>query len=116
MRTGFGLAAKLPASAPRPWRYLPGPGNAGRSSSFCIGEAAGWISPSSAERFSYAFISAENLGEAILGVDSGPEILRRYSRAARFLAANIAWKKCKPVVMYTPLLRSLVMGSVAFGV
>lgn len=83
----------------------------GEAPAFCIGEAAGWISPSSAEGFSYAFISAEALAQAILNSGSDVEALRRYHRATRLLAANIVWKKCKSVVMYTPFLRRLVMRS-----
>lgn len=88
-----------------------GRAESGRAAAFCIGEAAGWISPSSAEGFSYAFISAEALAKAILTSGRGEEILRRYQRNTRFLAANIAWKKCKSMVMYTPALRRMVMGS-----
>ena len=88
----------------------------GEAPVFCIGEAAGWISPSSAEGFSYAFISAAALAGAVLNATSGSEILHRYGRATRFLAGNIAWKKCKSVVMYTPFLRRLVMRSGILGV
>ncbi len=78
---------------------------------FCIGEAAGWISPSSAEGFSYAFLSAQALGGAILKGKDGPDMLRRYKRAAKFLAANIGWKIGKSKIMYTPCLRRLIMRS-----
>lgn len=83
----------------------------GQAPAFCIGEAAGWISPSSAEGFSYAFISAANLAGAILRGNGGQDILYRYRCNSRLLTANIAWKKCKSVVMYTPALRRMVMGS-----
>ncbi|MDR1124589.1 MAG: hypothetical protein LBM64_00785 [Deltaproteobacteria bacterium] len=81
----------------------------------CIGEAAGWISPSSAEGFSYAFASARALAGAIrqeyqkgLKADN---ILAGYRRGTRLLRLNIAWKGLKARVMYSPFLRALIMAS-----
>ena len=41
-----------------------------------LGEAAGWISPSSAEGFSYAFKSARCLGDILIASDSFLDIIR----------------------------------------
>ncbi len=90
---------------------LTGQAMPGEAPVFCIGEAAGWISPSSAEGFSYALASAQALAGAVLSGKDGPDILRRYKRAAKFLAVNIGWKICKSQIMYTPCLRRLVMRS-----
>lgn len=72
-----------------------------------IGEAAGWISPSSAEGFSYAFRSAlaaaDSLSEGIEGFTS------RYVRETADLRRNILVKNLKLPMMYHPWLRSLVM-------
>ena len=74
-----------------------------------IGEAAGWISPSSAEGISYAFRSAVALADALgQGVDG---FQKRYRRNTRALRRNIRRKNCKARVMYRPLLRKLVMQS-----
>jgi len=51
-----------------------------------IGEAAGWISPSSAEGISYAFKSAGALAEALLAAPSDFE--KCYRRKTRHLRWN----------------------------
>jgi flavin-dependent dehydrogenase len=74
-----------------------------------IGEAGGWISPSSAEGISYAFRSALALAEAFM-----PELKNfqdRYRRNTRSLRANIVLKNLKSPFMYNSLLRRLVMSS-----
>lgn len=74
-----------------------------------IGEAAGWISPSSAEGISYAFRSALALAKALgPGLD---DFLRRYDKNTRSLRLNIVLKNLKSPFMYSPLLRKLVMKS-----
>jgi geranylgeranyl diphosphate/geranylgeranyl-bacteriochlorophyllide a reductase len=74
-----------------------------------VGEAAGWISPSSAEGMSYAFRSALALADAL---DSGlVDFQERYRRNIRSLKGNILLKNLKSPVMYNPLLRKLVMSS-----
>ncbi len=88
-----------------------------RSSQIClgggnialIGEAAGWISPSSAEGISYAFRSAVALAEAFRpGVT---DFLARYAANTRKLRANIVLKNLKSPFMYNPVLRNIVMKS-----
>lgn len=81
----------------------------GKGAIALIGEAAGWISPSSAEGISYAFRSATALAEALR---RGPDgFLVRYAVNTRPLRANIFFKNLKSPFMYNPVLRDLVMRS-----
>jgi flavin-dependent dehydrogenase len=74
-----------------------------------IGEAAGWISPSSAEGMSYAFRSAIALADALgSGLERFPE---QYRRNTRSLRGNIVLKNLKAPFMYNPLLRKLALYS-----
>lgn len=82
----------------------------GNGTGYCIGEAAGLISPSSAEGFSYAFSSAIALSESLLGAGSG-SILNTYRGRMLTLCGNILLKAAKSAVMYTPVLRGWVMRS-----
>lgn len=74
-----------------------------------IGESAGWISPSSAEGFSYSFRSARALAQALHG--SPENYLIRYNRNARKLKFNILLKNLKAPFMYNSVLRKAVMQS-----
>ena len=79
-----------------------------------IGEAAGWISPSSAEGLSYAFRSAVGLAGAMAdGLDAGLNagVSERYRRQVWPMFANLAVKRIKCPVLYQPLLRRAVMYS-----
>lgn len=72
-----------------------------------IGEAAGWISPSSAEGYSYAFESAISAASALLrGPEHFPE---RYQKKTGALRRNLVIKRLKSPFMYHPLLRRAVM-------
>lgn len=71
-----------------------------------IGEAAGWISPSSAEGLSYAFRSAIALADSLDTLD-GAAI--RYRGACAGLRRNILGKLLKSPFMYAPWLRALIM-------
>ncbi len=72
-----------------------------------LGEAAGWISPSSAEGLSYAFRSAQILAEAL---QRSPENLgRRYHTATMALRRNILLKSLKSRVVFQPILRRVIM-------
>jgi len=83
--------------------------NTGRNNVAIIGEAAGWISPSSAEGISYAFRSAVALAGALAtGLDRFQE---RYARNTGRLRWNILLKNLKAPFMYNPLLRKLIMKS-----
>jgi flavin-dependent dehydrogenase len=74
-----------------------------------IGEAAGWISPSSAEGLSYAFRSAMLLAEALKTSPNGFE--KRYRDGTRGLRRNIFIKNLKSRFIFSPALRQLVMRS-----
>jgi len=72
-----------------------------------LGEAAGWISPSSAEGLSYAFRTACILAEVL---HAGPEnVERRYHKATTALRRNILLKGLKSRVVFNPPLRRIVM-------
>lgn len=72
-----------------------------------IGEAGGFISPSSAEGFSFAFKSAHALASSINeGIDG---FQQRYRQRVRSLMGSIAIKRAKNIVMYNKTLRGLVM-------
>lgn len=74
-----------------------------------IGEAAGWISPTSAEGFSYAFQSAVALSKSI---EQNPEnIIQEYIKNTRKLRLNIIQKNIKLPFMYKQFLRKVVMKS-----
>ena len=78
-----------------------------------VGEAAGFISPSSAEGISYAVKSAMVLAEAL---DEGVYGLgKRYERMSGPLKRNIMGKNLKVPFLYQPFLRNLAMGSGLFS-
>ncbi|HEY8499429.1 MAG TPA: FAD-binding protein [Clostridia bacterium] len=73
------------------------------------GEAAGFISPSSAEGISYAMKSSYCLAEAL---NDGMEgFQRRYKNLVSDIKRSIAVKNMKCPAMYSPVLRSLVLKS-----
>lgn len=75
----------------------------------CLGEAAAWISPSSAEGISYAFRSACALAQAL---QTGPEGFEaRYRRLTRPLKRNVFMKCLKSYCIFTPASRRLLMAS-----
>jgi flavin-dependent dehydrogenase len=74
-----------------------------------LGEAAGWISPSSAEGFSYAFRSALMLADALRSSPDGFET--RYHEKAGQLRKNILLKNLKSFVIFNSLLRKMVMNT-----
>jgi geranylgeranyl reductase len=79
-----------------------------------IGEAAGFISPSSAEGFSYAFRSALALAKSLeSGPVKWPETYRRNSVA---LMRNIYLKNLKSPFMYNHILRKLIMQTGVKGI
>jgi geranylgeranyl reductase len=81
----------------------------GKNNIALIGEAAGWISPSSSEGISYAFRSAIALAEALeTGLGAFPG---RYREKTRVLRLNIVLKNLKSPFLYDPLLRKLIMKS-----
>ena len=74
-----------------------------------LGEAAGWISPSSAEGLSYAFRSALMLADALQKSPDGFET--RYHEKTAQLRRNIFLKNLKSYVIFNPFLRKMVMKS-----
>jgi flavin-dependent dehydrogenase len=79
----------------------------GKENVFLIGEAAGFISPSSLEGISYAMDSALALAKAL----KNRNVIRSYKANCRKLKVKILLKQMKSIVLYTPLLRKLVMFS-----
>lgn len=72
-----------------------------------IGEAGGWISPSSAEGLSYAMGSAMLAAGALAqGIDG---FAARYRQAGAGLRRNLLLKRLKCPLMYSPSLRKAVM-------
>lgn len=74
-----------------------------------IGEAGGFISPSSAEGISYALKSAYALAQSLEdGIDG---FQKRYAKQARAIANTIGMKQLKSPGMYNRTLRGMVMKS-----
>ncbi len=71
------------------------------------GEAAGFISPSSAEGISYAFRSAYHLAYAIK--NNPDSFLKDYKRQTLDLKSNIFLKNLKSPFMYNSVLRKFIM-------
>ncbi|MBC8535635.1 FAD-binding protein [Clostridiales bacterium BX7] len=87
----------------------PGDFCCGQDGLFLIGEAAGFISPSSLEGISSAIRSASALASVL---NSGvPRENRAYRAKTRKLRAKLLLKVLKCPFMYQPVLRRLVMGS-----
>jgi flavin-dependent dehydrogenase len=76
---------------------------------FLLGEAAGFISPSSLEGISFAFDSARILGEILNSGTACPQAA--YLAGTRGLRRKILLKILKASCLYTPLLRGLIMRS-----
>jgi geranylgeranyl reductase len=83
--------------------------HAGAGGVLLAGEAAGFISPSSAEGLSYAMRSALHLAAALR--EGTEHAASRYAASAVRLAGNIFLKNLKSQVIFRPSLRMLVMRS-----
>ncbi|MBQ9938372.1 MAG: FAD-binding protein [Oscillospiraceae bacterium] len=85
----------------------------GRDGVFLIGEAAGFVSPSSLEGISSALESARLLARILTcGAQKTPSRLAgEYRRATAKLRCKLLFKLLKCPFMYSPLLRRLVMAS-----
>ncbi len=82
---------------------------AGRDNIALIGEAAGAISPSSAEGISYALKSSFYLAQSLEeGIDG---FLKRYQQNIKDIRRNLLIKNLKSPAMYHPLLRQLAIKS-----
>jgi geranylgeranyl diphosphate/geranylgeranyl-bacteriochlorophyllide a reductase len=88
----------------KPWNLNPG-----KEGMALIGEAAGFISPSSAEGLSYAMKSAVMLAASIQKDAGG--FMKIYRRKIRRLKYNIILKNLKSQLMYRPMARGLIMRS-----
>lgn len=81
----------------------------GRDGIALIGEAAGAISPSSAEGISYALKSSLYLAESLEdGIDG---FMDRYNKKINDIKLNLILKNLKSPAMYHPYLRNLAMKS-----
>lgn len=81
----------------------------GRDGIALIGEAAGAISPSSAEGISYALKSSLYLAQSLEeGIDG---FLYRYKQKVKDIRLNLLLKNLKSPAMYNPSLRQLAMKS-----
>lgn len=106
----FGFALEHPVRTEACTVLRPtGPGSfeTGRQGAYLVGEAAGFISPSSLEGISSAILSAEALSRSLDACDPA----RAYRRATRRLRAKLLLKNFKCPFMYAPALRRLVMRS-----
>jgi len=74
-----------------------------------VGEAAGLISPTSAEGISYAMLSGQALGEAIY--ENKKEFLQQYRYKTRYLKRNIDKKILKYPLMYNRYIRGMIFRS-----
>lgn len=74
---------------------------------YLIGEAGGFISPSSLEGFSSAFITATALSDSL----DKKNPLKSYKALTGKLKLQLIFKNIKCVFMYTPFLRKLLMKS-----
>lgn len=78
----------------------------GEGSIALIGEASGLVSPTSAEGISYAMLSGDALGRAIL--EEKENFLELYERNAKFLKKNIDSKMRKYPAMYNQTIRKII--------
>jgi len=74
-----------------------------------LGEAAGWISPSSAEGLSFAFESALIMAQVLHKTDEN--INKRFHLQTRKLRRRIFSKNIKSQFMYNPWLRNIILRS-----
>lgn len=79
----------------------------GREGIALLGEAAGFISPSSAEGFSYAMRSGLIAGEILL--DGIEDFCVNYKRETGKIRRNILLKNLKSPFMYNHMIRKMVM-------
>jgi flavin-dependent dehydrogenase len=109
-RFGIGLGRKIRRRTaflhrPKSTRHI----STGAGRVALVGEAAGLISPSSAEGISYAFRSAMILADLL---QKGPAALdKRYRAAVKGLRLNIRLKNLKCHIMYDRLVRRVVLRS-----
>ncbi|MCL2092428.1 MAG: FAD-binding protein [Micrococcales bacterium] len=82
-----------------------------RAAAFLVGEAAGFVSPTSLEGISYALRSARALAHVLSTSTTPVAAERRYWSATRSIRTDLLGKRLKSPFMYYPPLRRLVMAS-----
>ncbi|MDR2762620.1 MAG: FAD-binding protein [Planctomycetaceae bacterium] len=82
--------------------------NLGKNQILLVGEAAGLISPTSAEGISSALASAKALADAF---NKNKNILNDYKKNIKNVVNNIKLKYLKKPLMFNPVLRRIVMKS-----
>ena len=94
-------------ASPRKWRdFIPG-----RPGVYLCGEAAGFISASSFEGISSAFLSGKYLADAFAQSEDAQKILGYYRRKTAKLRLKLLGKILKMRILFCPFLRRIIMGS-----
>jgi len=85
----------------------------GKNNIFLIGEAAGYISPSSMEGISYAFITAEKLSKYLNKAISNKnlDVVKKYKSSTRKIRIKLIAKRIKELLMYVPWIRKIILKS-----
>lgn len=83
----------------------------GHDGAYLIGEAAGFVSPSSFEGISYALESSRDLADAVCEVSGRDRIASAYRRNTRHLRLKLLMKCVKRTAMYVPVLRRAALRS-----
>jgi len=83
----------------------------GKENIFLLGEAAGFISPSSFEGLSSAMFSGKMLADAFESGKSCSDIQRRYKKSTRGLKCKLLLKSVKRFFLCNPFTRLIIMKS-----
>ena len=83
----------------------------GKENIFLIGEAAGFISPSSFEGISSAFLSGKYLADAFASESDPDKVLKTYKKKTAKLRLKLFFKIPKMKILCSPLLRKIIMKS-----
>ena len=83
----------------------------GKDGVFLIGEAAGFVSASSFEGISSAFLSGKYLADAFVQGNESGKILKIYRRKTKKLRFKLLGKVLKMRILFSPFLRKLIMQS-----
>jgi len=87
----------------------PGDFVLGRDGVFLVGEAAGFVSASSFEGISSAFLSGKYLADAFAQGEDAQKILRLYQRKTAKLRLKLLGKIVKMRILFCPFLRRAIM-------
>ena len=83
----------------------------GKETAFLLGEAAGFISPSSFEGISYALASGEALAKSFRESKTKKDVQKKYRCKTARLKLKVQIKCVKHPFMFQKLLRALVLKS-----